>query len=62
METGSPEPSLAATLTVRGPNGKSQVKHLTASDIRRHTFNDKVHEAKAKGTKKKKPQNLNHSH
>jgi hypothetical protein len=61
IETGSPEPSLAATLTVRGPNGKTQVKHVTASDIRRHTFDDRVHEAKAKGTKKKR-QNQDHVH
>jgi len=53
VETGSPEPSLSATLKIKGPNGKSVTKNVQASDIRRNTFNEKVNVAKEKAAKHK---------
>ena len=47
-EVGSPEPKLSATLTLKSPKGKIHVKQITASDIRRHSFDAAVVEAKAK--------------
>ena len=47
-EVGSPEPQLSATLTLKSPKGKIHVKKLTASDIRRKSFDAAVAEAKAK--------------
>ena len=51
VETGSPEPSLSATIKVKGPNGKSVTKKVVASDIRKKTFNEKLGAAKAKSVK-----------
>lgn len=54
VETGSPEPSLDAEVTVTGPDGKTHVKHVKASDLRRETFDAKVREVKQQQQQKKR--------
>jgi hypothetical protein len=48
VETGSPEPSLDATLTMTSPKGKKVNKALKAQDIRRKSFDDELGKAKGK--------------
>jgi hypothetical protein len=47
QETGSPEPSFDATLTLRSPKGKKVVKKMQSQDFRKKTFFDEVKKAKA---------------
>jgi hypothetical protein len=48
QETGSPEPSLDATLTMISPKGKKQIKTLKASDIRKKSFEAELGKAKGR--------------
>jgi hypothetical protein len=47
QETGSPEPSFDATLTMRSPKGKKVVKKMQSFDFRKKTFVDELKKAKA---------------
>lgn len=49
-EVGSPEPSFSATINVKH-KGKSTVKKILTSDIRKKTFNEKMNAAKSKTNK-----------
>ena len=48
LETGSPEPSLNATLSLKSPKGKKVKKEVRASDVRKKTFKKWLSQAKAK--------------
>jgi hypothetical protein len=48
QETGSPEPSLDATLIMTSPKGKKVTKNVKAQDIRKKTFVERLKKAKGK--------------
>ncbi len=46
VEVNSPEPWLKATLKVKNPKGKKSKHQITASDLRKNTFKDKLKKVK----------------
>jgi hypothetical protein len=46
IDVGSPEPSLDATLTIRTPHGKTEIRKVKTADIRRESFETQMRETK----------------